>query len=50
MFSDAYTQSELTERNKEIYYPILDRINESLHENILKGYTIKTESPYSVTA
>ncbi len=49
-FSDAPAQKELTESNEELYYPILDRIDESLHEKYIEGlYKKKTESPYSVT-
>lgn len=43
-------QNELTESNEELYYPILDRIHESLHEKYIEGlYKQKTGSPYSVT-
>lgn len=43
-------QNELTESNEELYYPILDRIHESLHEKYIEGlYKKKTGSPYSVT-
>lgn len=49
-FYDASAQKELTESKEEIYYPILDRIHESLQEKYIKGlYKQKTESPYSVT-
>lgn len=50
VFSDAPAQKELTESSEELYYPVLDRIHESLHEKFIKGlYKKKTESPYSVT-
>lgn len=49
-FSDIPAQKELTESNEELYYPILDRIDESLHVKYIEGlYKKKTESPYSVT-
>ena len=43
-------QTELTESNEELYYPILDRIHESLHEKYIEGlYKKKLESPHTVT-
>ncbi len=49
-FYDSTAQKELTESEEELYYPILDRIHESLHEKYIEGlYKKKTESPYSVT-
>ena len=46
--SDA--QNELNENNEEVYYPLIDRIHESLHEKIVEGlYKDKTKSPYTVT-
>ncbi len=49
-FSETPAQRELTESSEELYYPILDRIHESLHEKYIEGlYKKKTESPYSVT-
>ena len=43
-------QKELTESSEELYYPILDRIHESLNEKYIEGlYKEKTDSPYSVT-
>ena len=48
--SDPPAQKELTESNEELYYPILDRIHESLHEKYIEGlYKKKTGSPYAVT-
>ena len=42
-------QSELMESEDYLFYPILDRINESLHEKYIdEFYKIKTKSPYSV--
>lgn len=49
-FSNTSAQKELTESNEELYYPILDRIHESLNEKYIEGlYKKKTGSPYSVT-
>ena len=49
-YSDTPAQKELTESSEELYYPILDRIHESLHEKYIGGlYKMKTDSPYSVT-
>lgn len=36
-YSDIPAQKELTESSKELYYPILDRIHESLHEKYIEG-------------
>lgn len=50
MYSEPAAQKELTESSEELYYPILDRIHESLHEKYIEGlYKKKTGSPYSVT-
>lgn len=49
-FFDTPAQKELTERSEELYYPILDRVDKSLHEEYIEGlYKKKIESPYSVT-
>lgn len=49
-FSDTPAQKELTESDEELYYPILDRLHESLHEKYIEGlYKKKTESPFTVT-
>ena len=49
-YSAIPAQKELTESSEELYYPILDRIHESLHEKYIEGlYKKKIESPYSVT-
>lgn len=49
-YYDAPAQKELTESNEEIYYPILDRIHDSLNEKYIEGlYKKKMESPYTVT-
>ena len=49
-FSDTPAQKELSESDEELYYPILDRIQESLNEKYIEGlYKKKTDSPYSVT-
>lgn len=50
MYSVPSAQNELTESNEELYYPILDRIHESLNEKYIGGlYEKKTWSPYTVT-
>ncbi len=49
-YSEPSAQKELTESRAEVYYPILDRICESLHSNCLTGlYEQKTASPFTVT-
>ena len=48
-FMESIAQKELTQSGEELYYPILDRINGSLHEKYVDGlYKKKTESPYAV--
>lgn len=48
-YFDSPAQKELSDSDEEIYYPILDRIHESLHEKYIVGlYKKKTDSPYSV--
>lgn len=43
-------QQELTDSDEELYYPLIDRIHESLHEKMVEGlYKDKTQSPYTVT-
>ena len=43
-------QQELTDSDEELYYPLIDRVHESLHEKIVQGlYKDKTKSPYTVT-
>lgn len=39
-YSDIPAQKELTESSEELYYPILDRIHESLHEKYIEGLYI----------
>lgn len=49
-FSLSDAQKELTNSNEEVYYPTLDRINDSLHEKYIEGlFKEKTKSPYTVT-
>lgn len=49
-YSESVAQKELTESSEELYYPVLDRINESLHEKYIEGlYKEQTTSPYTVT-
>lgn len=43
-------QKELTDSEEELYYPLIDRIHESLYGKIVEGlYKNKTESPFTVT-
>lgn len=43
-------QQELTDSDEELYYPLIDRVHESLHEKMVEGlYKDKTKSPYTVT-
>ena len=49
-FFEPEAQKELSESGEELYYPVLDRINESLYEKYIEGlYKKKTESPYTIT-
>ena len=49
-FSVSDAQKELTDSNEEVYYPTLDRINESLYEKYVEEiFKEKTKSPYSIT-
>ncbi|MCC8162078.1 MAG: DUF4062 domain-containing protein, partial [Lachnospiraceae bacterium] len=49
-FSEPSAQTELTESNETLYYPVLDRLHDSLHRKYIEGlYKQKTDSPYSVT-
>lgn len=49
-FSESSAQKELIESDEALYYPILDRIRESLYEKYIRGiYKKKIESPYTVT-
>ena len=49
-YSDTNAQKELNESDEAIYYPILDRIHESLGEKCIAGlYEEKTRSPYTIT-
>lgn len=49
-YSEPDAQKELTNSTEEIYYPILDRINDLLHEKYIESlFKEKTKSPYTVT-
>lgn len=49
-FTNCEAQDELDNSDEKVYYPLLDRINESLHEEYMKGlYKKKTQSPYTIT-
>ncbi|MCM1159315.1 MAG: hypothetical protein NC300_11135 [Bacteroidales bacterium] len=47
---NSSAQKELSESQEQIYYPILDRIRDNIHEKYIKGiFKKKIQSPYSVT-
>ena len=47
-YRKSLAQEELDEIDEKLYYPVLDRINESLEEKYIKGlYKQKIESPYT---
>lgn len=49
-YSEPGAQSELSNSEEEVYYPTLDRVNESLQEKYIDNlYKEKIKSPYSVT-
>lgn len=49
-FFEPEAQKELSESGEDVYYPILDRINESMYEKYIEDlYKKKIESPYTVT-
>ena len=49
-YEESDAQKELLESDEEIYYPVLDRINESLQDKYITDlYKKAIESPYSVT-
>lgn len=49
-FSELDAQKELDESEEHLYYPILDRLHESLYQKYYEGLYKKTfEPPYSVT-
>lgn len=49
-YYDSDAQKELTDSDEELYYPLLDRIHESLHEKYINSqYKRKIESPNTVT-
>jgi len=48
-YSESEAQNSLDSNEEELYYPVLDRINESLQEKYIQGmYKKKTASPYTV--
>ena len=50
IYSKSEAQKELEESEEEVYYPILDRSNESLQDKYIQElYKQTTESPYTVT-
>ena len=49
-FTESSAQKELDESEEDVYYPVLDRIHDSLQEKYINGlYKKKTQSPYTVT-
>ena len=49
-FSMSTAQQELSNSEEEIYYPLIDRVHESLYQKIAENaYKQKLTSPYSVT-
>lgn len=49
-YSQSEAQQELTDSEEELYYPLIDRIHESLYGKIVEElYKNKIESPYTVT-
>lgn len=50
IYKESDAQKQLSESNEELYYPILDRINESLQEKYITDlFKERTKSPFSVT-
>lgn len=48
-YSESEAQKTLNGNEEEVYYPVLDRINQSLQEKYMQGlYKKKTSSPYTV--
>ena len=49
-YADSDAQKELSESEEELYYPIIDRINESLHEKYIADlFKERIKSPFSVS-
>lgn len=49
IYSESNAQKELDASEDELYYPIIDRSNESLNEKYIQGFYNKaTKSPYTV--
>lgn len=49
-YIESEAQKELDDSQDELYYPVIDRCNESLQEKYIQGlYKLKTESPYTVS-
>lgn len=49
-FRQCAAQKELDDSEEEVYYPHMDRLNNSLHEIIIQGLIKdRTKSPYTVT-
>lgn len=49
-YTESEAQKELSQSEESVYYPVLDRIHENLHEKYTKAHIKdKTASPYSIT-
>lgn len=49
-YSESEAQKELDASEDELYYPVIDRSNESLQEKYIQGlFKQKTESPYTIS-
>lgn len=49
-YSESKAQKELTDSSENVHYPILDRVQNSLHEKYIEGlFKKKIESPYTVS-
>lgn len=49
-YFESEAQKELDDSQDELYYPVIDKCNESLQEKYIQGlYKHRTESPYTVS-
>lgn len=49
-FSIPEAQNEIMRNTEEVYYPLIDRVNESLYQSIVENeYKRKIASPYTIT-
>ena len=48
-YTESEAQKELSQSDEEVYYPLMDRLHNSLHEKYMEGLKKeKIQSPYSV--